>query len=332
MPQQKMQAILIKEPGDAGQLMRGPFPKPQPQAADLLVKVKATALNRADIMQRQGKYPPPNGASPILGLEMAGVVEQAGPQCRGGNPGDRVCGLLPGGGYAEYAVIPGDMALPIPAHLSFEEAAAIPEVFLTAYQTLFWLGELQEGERVLIHAGASGVGTAAIQLARDAGAIPIVTAGAERKLSVCRDLGAQAAITYKDGPFAPKVLEAVQHQGVHLILDFVGAAYWQQNLSVLTTDGRLVLIALLGGAKVEMVDLRVFLKKRIKLLATTLRARSQEYKTQLTRDFAAYALPRLQDGRLKPVIDSVFDWDNVRQAHEYMEQNQNIGKIILTGM
>jgi tumor protein p53-inducible protein 3 len=183
-----MKAILVKEPGDADQLMLGTYQMPEPSDDELFVKVKATALNRADILQRRGFYPPPKGASPILGLEMAGIVEWVGPKCSDWKPGDRVFGLLPGGGYAEYAVIPEAMAMPIPENFSFEEAAAIPEVFLTAYQTLFWLGNLQEKETVLIHAGASGVGTAAIQLARGKGATVIITAGSEQKLAACLEL------------------------------------------------------------------------------------------------------------------------------------------------
>lgn len=319
----------MKAPGDAGQLELGTFPKPEPAGNEILVKVKATALNRADILQRQGKYPPPKGASPLLGLEMAGIVEEVGAQCAQWKPGDRVFGLLPGGGYAEYVTMPEAMALPIPENFGFAEAAAIPEVFLTAYQTLFWIGRLQQGETVLIHAGASGVGTAAIQLARETGATILATAGAERKLEVCRNLGAYEAINYKEGPFAPKVLEATSNRGVDLILDFVGASYWEQNMSVLATDGRLVLIAVLGGAKVERVNLGLLLGKRIQLTATTLRTRSLDYKIRLTQEFADFALPRFLDGCLKPVIDRIFSWEQVSEAHQYMEANKNIGKLVL---
>ncbi len=324
-----MKAILIKQPGGSEQLELGTFPTPQPADNELLVKVKATALNRADIMQRQGNYPQPKGASPILGLEMAGVVEEVGESCSRWKNGDRVCALLPGGGYAEYAVVPDALAMPVPENLDLEEAAAIPEVFLTAYQCLSWIGRLREGETVLIHAGASGVGTAAIQLAREIGARIIVTAGSERKLSVCRDLGADVTINYKDGPFAPRVRDATDARGVDLILDFVGASYWEQNVSALALDGRLVLISLLGGATVEQVNLGKLLRKRVQLTATTLRARSVEYKADLIRDFADFALPRFADGRLKPVIDRIFSWQEVAEAHQYMEANKNIGKIVL---
>lgn len=324
-----MKAVMIHQPGGIEQLYLGDTPTPEPQADELLVKVHATALNRADIAQRQGFYPPPPGASEIMGLEMAGVVEEVGSQCSGWKKGDRVCGLLPGGGYAEYAVIPGEMALSIPDSMTLEEAAAIPEVFLTAYQTLFWLGQLTKGQTVLIHAGASGVGTAAIQLAREAQARVMTTAGSEEKLQACRSLGAEVAIHYKEGPFEPKVLEATSQKGVDVILDFVGAPYWVQNLNCLNVDGRLVLISTMGGSKVEQFNLRAFMMKRVHVMGTTLRARSKDYKIALTQAFATEAYAKFSDGRLKPVVDKVFPWEKVAEAHQYMEENRNIGKIVL---
>ena len=205
----------------------------------------------------------------------------------------------------------------------------MPEVFLTAYQALFWLGSLQRGQRVLIHAGASGVGTAAIQLVREAGAEPLVTAGSPEKLAACRELGAAEAFSYREGPFAPRVKDATGGRGVDLILDFVGAPYWEQNVECLATDGRLILISTLGGPKVEKVNLLALISKRIQVTGTTLRARSVDYKIRLTEDFARFALPRFRDGRLKPVIDKVFSWESVREAHRRMEENRNIGKIVL---
>ena len=327
-----MKAVLVKEPGGPDQLTIGEFPTPEPAANEILVKVKATALNRLDIMQRQGNYPPPPGASPILGLDIAGVVERGGGETSRWKEGDRVFGLLAGGGYAQYASIDADLAMPIPENLSFEEAASIPEVFLTAYQALFWLGGVKEGQSVLIHAGASGVGTAAIQLAREAGARPMVTAGSENKLSSCRDLGASTAINYREGPFASKVLEATGNRGVDLILDFIGAPYWEENISSLAVDGRLILLSVMGGTEVEHLNLRELMRKRIGILATTLRARSEDYKIELTRDFSEFSLSRLADGRLKPVIDRVFPWEEVRDAHCHMEENKNVGKIVLNNM
>ena len=327
-----MKAVLVKEPGGRDHLTLGEFPTPEPTDDELLVRVKATALNRLDIMQREGRYPPPPGASPILGLDIAGVVEEAGEKTSGFKKEDRVFGLLSGGGYAEYAVLNGEMAMPIPDNLSFEEAASIPEAFLTAYQALFLMGGVKAGETVLIHAGASGVGTAAIQMVRESGAVAMVTAGSEEKLSACRGLGASTAINYKDGPFAPKVLAATENRGVNLILDFIGAPYWEGNLNSLAVDGRLILLSTMGGTDVENVSLRALMLKRIKVIATTLRARSDDYKIKLTKDFSEFSLSRFNDGRLKPLIDRIYPWEEVGEAHLYMEENRNTGKIVLNNM
>lgn len=324
-----MKAILVKSPGGVEQLTLGSCPTPQPDDDQLLVKVHATALNRADLMQRKGQYPPPQCASEILGLEAAGSVVKVGANCSGWQEGDRVFALLPGGGYAEYAAIPGNMAMRIPERLSFEEAAAIPEVFLTAFQALCWLGRLQSGECVLIHAGASGVGTAAIQLVREAGATAFVTAGSALKLDFCLQLGAALGINYKEDDFAAKVLEATDGGGVELILDFIGAPYWQQNLDSLAVDGRLVSLALLGGHQLQEASLRPILVKRLQIIGSTLRARTEDYKARLTADFTQNVLPGFGDGRYKPIIDSIFPWQEVQEAHRRMEENKNIGKIVL---
>ncbi|NDK57328.1 NAD(P)H-quinone oxidoreductase [Pontibacter fetidus] len=323
-----MKAILVKQPGGPEQLILGEYEQPLPSPNELLVKVYATALNRADTLQRQGKYPPPKGASPILGLEIAGVVEEAGINCTTYKKGDKVFGLLPGGGYAEYAVISEEMAMPIPDNLSFEEAAAIPEVFLTAWQALVWLGKLQPGERVLLHAGASGVGTAAIQLARALNAEVLVTAS-ESKLQACLDLGAHKAINYKEVPFEDEVLAYTNSEGVDVIVDFIAGPYFNQNLDCLRLDGRLVILASLGGGKVSEVDLRKILSKRLQVIGSTLRSRSKDYQIKLTEDLAQFALPLFKAGKLKPVIDSVYSWEDVAEAHRYIEQNKNIGKIVL---
>ncbi|WP_345159120.1 NAD(P)H-quinone oxidoreductase [Pontibacter saemangeumensis] len=323
-----MKAILVKQPGGPEQLVLGEHEQPLPGPSELLVRVHATALNRADTLQRQGKYPPPKGASPLLGLEIAGVVEEAGIRCTRFKNGDEVFGLLPGGGYAEYAIIQEDMALPVPANLTMEEAAAIPEVFLTAYQALVWLGRLQAGERVLVHAGASGVGTAAIQLARALQAEVLVTAS-EQKLQACLDLGAHRAINYKEVPFEDEVLAHTNSEGVDVIVDFIGGPYFNANIECLRLDGRLVLLATLGSGKVEAFDLRKVLAKRLHIMGSTLRSRTRGYQAQLTEEMWAFAKPHFESGRIKPVIDSVFDWQQVAEAHRYMEQNRNIGKIVL---
>jgi NADPH:quinone reductase-like Zn-dependent oxidoreductase len=213
--------------------------------------------------------------------------------------------------------------------MTFEEAAAIAEVFLTAYQCLFWLGGLDKGQQVLIHAGASGVGTAAIQLVREAGGRSIVTAGSAEKLVACQKMGADVTINYKEGPFAEKVLAATGGRGADIILDFVGASYWKDNLAAIATEGRWIIISTLGGHEVPVLDLRRLMAKRITLVGTTLRSRSEDYKIRLTQAFASFALPLFEQGRLVPVIDSVFPWEEVAAAHRYMEENRNIGKIIL---
>jgi putative PIG3 family NAD(P)H quinone oxidoreductase len=323
-----MRAILVEKEGDPEHLTLGEHPDPTPAPDELLVDVHATALNRADTMQRRGNYPVPEGASAILGLEMAGVVAEAGAECAGWAAGDRVFGLLAGGGYAERTTIHHEEAMPIPEALSFEEAAAVPEVFLTAYQALHWLGELQRGERALVHAGASGVGTAAIQLAVEAGAEVLVTASAP-KHDLCRELGARAAIDYRSEDFAARVEELTGGAGVDVILDFIGAPYFQKNIQSLRTDGRVIQLATLGGATVEEVSLRALMAKRVHLKATTLRSRAQGYKIRLSQEFAAYALPLFEEGTLRPVTDRVYDWDDAAEAHRRMEANENAGKLVL---
>ena len=323
-----MKAIILKQPGGPEQLILGEYEQPLPKPYELLVRVHATALNRADTLQRQGKYPPPKGESPLLGLEMAGEVVEAGISCTRFKKGDKVMGLLPGGGYAEYAVVHEEMAMPIPDNLSMEEAAAIPEVFLTAWQALVWLGKLQAGERTLIHAGASGVGTAAIQLARALKADVLVTAS-EHKIKACLELGAHKAIDYQDVPFEDEVLAYTNSEGVDVIVDFIAGPYFKQNIECLRLDGRLVLLASLGGGKVEEFDLRQILIKRLQVIGSTLRSRTRDYQIKLTQDMSNFALPLFQSGAIKPVVDSVFDWQEVAEAHRYMEANKNIGKIVL---
>ncbi|MHA6246661.1 NAD(P)H-quinone oxidoreductase [Pontibacter sp. CAU 1760] len=323
-----MKAILVKKPGGPEQLEVGEYEKPLPGPNELLVRVHATALNRADTLQREGKYPSPKGASPLLGLEVSGVVEEAGIKCTKYKKGDKVFGLLPGGGYAEYAVLHEEMAMAIPANLSFEEAAAIPEVFLTAYQALVWLGKLQAGERLLLHAGASGVGTAAIQLARAMQAEVLVTAS-EGKLQACLDLGAHKAINYKEAAFEDEVLAHTNSEGVDVIVDFIAAPYFKANMECLRLDGRLVLLASLGGGKVDEFDLRKILMKRLHIIGSTLRSRTPGYQMQLSAEMWAFAKPYFESGKIKPVIDSVYPWHEVADAHRYMEQNRNIGKIVL---
>ncbi len=326
---QKMRAVLVRAPEERDQLYIGEVSRPVPSEEEVLVRVRATALNRADILQRKGKYPPPPGASPILGLEMAGEVVEVGTRVQRWKPGDRVFGLLAGGGYAQYTVIHEQMAMPIPENLSFEEAAAIPEAFLTAYQALYWLGDFAPEKRVLIHAGASGVGTAAIQLVREGKGEALITAGSERKIAFCLELGAHYGFNYREGPFAPYILRVTDEQGVDLILDFIGAPYWEANIQVLAPDGTLVMLSTLGGSVVNQVDLRQLFRKWGHVVASTLRNRPLPYKIRLTREFENHILPLFAEGRLRPVIYRILPWTKVAEAHRIMEMRENIGKIVL---
>ncbi|PHN00835.1 NAD(P)H-quinone oxidoreductase [Flavilitoribacter nigricans] len=323
-----MQAVQFHRPGGTEELFLGEYPTPVPGPREILVKVAYTALNRADLLQRTGNYPVPPDDSPIMGLEMSGKVVAIGSKVNKWSIGDEVFGLLNGGGYAEQAVIHEDMAMPIPDGLSLREAAAIPEVFLTAFQALHWIGQLQAGETALIHAGASGVGTAALQLVRLAGATSIVTASAG-KHAICRELGAARAIDYRTEDFAEVVKEITDGKGVNVIVDFIAANYFKQNLNALGLDGRMIMLALMGGIKVPEVNLALILGKRLQITGSTLRSRSLDYKIRLTGDFYRHAHEHFSSGRLRPIIDSVFSWEEVKAAHDYMEANKNQGKILL---
>lgn len=322
-----MKGVIVNNPGGPEQLEITELPSPQPQAGELLIEVHAAAVNRTDIVMREGKAG--YATNPILGVEVAGTVIEVNGESTY-TVGDRVMGLVNGGGYAEYAVMPIDRAIPIPDSFSFADAAAIPEVFLTAYQTLYWIGKLQQGETVLIHAGASGVGTAAIQLAKQISkATVIVTAGSAKKLDFCRELGADVLINYKEQSFDEEVLRATNGQGADVILDFVGADYWAKNLASIKKEGRWVLIGVLGGVKVEQMNLFALMSKCVQLTGTLLTPRSDEYKARLTQDFAANVLAYFDNSSIKPIIDTIFPLEKVSDAHIHMEENRNTGKIIL---
>lgn len=324
-----MQAVIFDQAGAAHQLRIGAWEKPRPQEHEILVAVAASALNRADLLQREGKYPPPKGASPILGLEISGEVVELGSKVTRWKKGELVFGLISGGGYAEYAVIHENMAMPVPDQLSLIEAAAIPEVFLTAYQALAWLAQFKAGEKLLIHAGASGVGTAAIQLARRLQADKIIVTASASKHQMCLSLGADLAIDYQHEDFEERIKAHTAGQGIDVIIDFVAAPYFDKNINSLGIDGRLVLLATLGGATVERFNLLKLLSKRLQITASTLRSRSLDYQMQLTTDFAAFALPLFEEKKLKPIIDRIYSWEQIIEAHQYMESNQNTGKIVL---
>lgn len=328
-----MRALLVNNDADRPKMEMGEYPTPKPSDLELLVRIHTTALNRADLMQKAGKYPPPKGESELLGLEMSGIVESVGQKVTRFKPGDFVFGLLGGGGYAEYCVIHEEMAISKTENLSFEEAAAIPEVFLTAFQAMIWLGRLKENETILIHAGASGVGTAAIQLAKQLrNATIIVTAGSGEKLELCKELGADLMINYKQIDFAEVIEKKLDKNKVDVIIDFVGSPYWDGNIRSLNTDGRVVYLSMLGGATVEKMSIVPILKKRLTIQGSTLRNRSFDYKKRLTSDFYCETSDLFKQGKLKPVIDSIFSWKEVEAAHKRMENNRNAGKIVLNSI
>lgn len=315
-----MRAVLVPVPGGPEALVLGEAPEPALRDREVLVRVRAAGVNRADLLQAAGKYPPPPGESEILGLEASGVVE---------GTDERVCFLLPGGGYAEKVAVPRTMLMPIPAGLSFEEAAAIPEAWFTAYLNLFREGSLAPGEVVLLHAAASGVGTAAIQLARDAGARVAATVRTAAKAEVLAALGAELVVDTAARDFAEAVEERYGKSAVGLVLDPIGGTALAGNVRVLARKGRLVLIATMGGGAAEL-DLRAVLTKRLRIVGSTLRARSLAEKSELTAAFVRDVLPGFADGRFRPLLDSVFPFVKAAEAFRRMESNANVGKIVLT--
>jgi len=323
-----MKVVLVEK--DTHRLSVGDWEDPVMGDEDILVSVKATALNRADLLQKIGKYPPPPGESTVLGLEMAGIVEEVGFSVKQQWAiGDRVCALLPGGGYAAKVKVPGGLAMAIPEGFSFEEAAAIPEVFLTAYLNIFMLGGLQPGQTVLVHAAGGGVGPAVMQLVKQFGGKVIATVRSDEKVAACLGFGADLAVNAKTDDFAAKVNEYTQNNGVNLILDPVGATYFEQNLQCLATEGQLILIGLMGGYTISNLDLRKLMLRRWQLIGSTMRALSVARKTEIVQRFVQQFMPMFSDGRLKPTIDSVYDVSNINDAHARMEQNFNVGKIIV---
>jgi putative PIG3 family NAD(P)H quinone oxidoreductase len=323
-----VKAVLTDRPGDETVLRVGEALPPPLGPGELRLRVAATAVNRADLLQRQGFYPPPPGASPILGLECAGTVAEVGEGVSGWQVGDRAMALLPGGGYAEEVAVHAGSALPVPEILSLEEAAAVPEVFLTAYLNLFELGRLEPGGIALVHGGGSGVGTAAIQLCRAAGARVFVTAGSDEKGARCRALGAELAINYRTESFAERVREATGGRGVDVVLDSIGAAYLGDNLASLAVGGRLVLIGLMGGAKAE-IGLAVLLARRLSVIGSTLRTRSVGEKAAIVAGFQARFGADLAAGRIRPIVDRVLPLEAVADAHRAMKASEHFGKIVL---
>lgn len=328
MTTEKMHAIVFDDFGGPNVLYIGRVDKPVPGPGQLLVKVSATALNRADTLQRRGKYPSPAGDSTIMGLEIAGEVAAVNQDIKNFKVGDRVFGLVGGGGYAEFCLIDAQMAMKMPANWNYSYAAAIPEVFLTANETVFELGQLQSGQDLLLHAAASGVGTTIIQMAKNINANTYATVGSEEKAAFVLQLGAKAAINYKTTDFLAWIMHQTSDHGVDMVEDFVGKDNFTRNLAALKAEGRLIQVATMSGATAE-IDLRLLMGKRLHILGSVMRSRTLADKRAITKRFIDRWWNKLVNGEIKPVIDKVYDWHDVIAAHEHMESNANIGKIVL---
>ena len=325
-----MKSIVITRPGGPEVLATEERPVPEPGPGEIRVRVHASALNRADLLQRRGSYPAPPGApADVPGLEYAGEVDAVGEGAGRWAVGNRVMGIVGGGGHAEYVVVHEREAIRIPQPFSWEEAAAIPEVFLTAYDALFRQLDLKMGERVLILAVGSGVGTAALQLARAAGAMTLGTSRTKEKLRKAEELGLEVGIDTSREDLAEAVNQATYGSGVHAVLDLVGGKLLEASLRVLALKGRAIVVGTTGGSKAE-IDLGLLLRRRIQLLGTVLRTRPLEEKIALAREFSGSVLPLLSSGRIRPVVDEVFSFKDIRKAHERMESNDTFGKIVLT--
>ncbi len=324
-----MTAIEIPEPGGPDALVPTTRPVPEPGEGEVLIKVAAAGVNRPDVMQRRGGYPPPPGASDIPGLEIAGAVAALGPGVTGLKTGDQVLALVTGGGYAEYCAAPTAQCLPVPKGLDLKEAAAIPETFFTVWTNVFDRGGLQAGESLLVHGGSSGIGTTAIQLAHAFGARVFTTAGSAEKCKACEGLGAERAINYREEDFVEVVKEATGNAGVNVVLDMVGGDYIQRNIKALAPDGRLCYIAFLGGSKAE-VDFLPMMLKRITISGSTLRARSVEFKAEIAQNLKKNVWPLIETGTVKPILHETFPLAEAAAAHRLMESSAHIGKIVLT--
>jgi tumor protein p53-inducible protein 3 len=326
--QPEMRAVVVRQPGGPAELEIGRVPAPRLQPGCVEIEVKASALNRADLLQRRGLYPPPKGASDILGLECAGVVRAVAPDVNGFRAGERVMALLSGGGYAERAVVPEGHLMRVPSGLSFEQAAAIPEAFLTASEALLSTGQLEAGGWVLIHAAAGGVGSAAVQLARRIGAHVIACAGSPDKVEWVRKLGADVALNYREQDFEAACLEHTEGRGVDVVLDFVGAPYAERHQRCLAEAGRWVVLGMLGGSEAKL-DLARVLRRRLRIAGLVMRSRSSADKAMIVARFVERFWSDLETGALAPQVDRVYPLAQVRAAHERMEKNENVGKIVL---
>lgn len=322
-----MRAVTVPTPGGVDALEVVDLPMPEPAAGEVLIRVTAAGVNRADVLQRQGYYDPPTGATPVLGLECSGDIIAVGDGVTDLQPGAHVCALLTGGGYAEYVSVPAGQVATVPEGITLTEAAGLMEVASTVWSNVFMMGKLQHGETLLVHGGGSGIGTFAIQLGKAFGAKVVVTVGSQEKAAFCRELGADLAINYREQDFA----EVMRAEGIRadVILDIIGAKYLAANVSVLATAGRLVVIGMQGGVKAEL-NLGALLSKRAAVMATSLRARPAGEKAAIVSAMVAQVWPLIADGTVRPIIHATFPLEEVRSAHQMMEDSTHTGKILLT--
>lgn len=324
-----MRMIEVPHPGGSEVLALGTRAVPTPNADEVLIKVAAAGMNRADVMQRNGHYPPPPGASDLLGLEVSGTVAAIGSDISGIAVGEPVCALLAGGGYAEYCVAHASSCLPVPDGMTVVDAAALPETFFTVWTNLFMRGGLKSGEKCLIHGGSSGIGTTAIQLAKAFDAEVCITAGSDEKCQACIAMGADHAVNYRQANFVDEVLGWTDGQGVNLILDIISGDYLAKNIKCLADEGRIVIIATQGGIR-SQINVLPIMTKRLTITGSTLRPRTVEQKAEIAAELRAHAWPLLNQGKIRPVIDSKYPMSQVREAHERFESGSHIGKILLT--
>ena len=324
-----MRAVTVSEPGGPEVLSLSELPDPEPGPGEVVIDVAATAVNRADLLQRQGLYPPPPGASEIIGLECSGTVSAVGPEVADRKVGDEVCALLAGGGYATRVCVPAGQVMPVPSGVDVVTAAALPEVACTVWSNVFMIAGLQPDEHLLVHGGAGGIGTFAIQLASVLGAQVLTTAGSAEKLAVCADLGADVTINYREDDFVEAVRAATDGHGADVILDNMGASYLGRNVEALATEGRLVIIGMQGGTKGEL-DIAALLRKRGAVVATALRSRPPEEKAAICAAVAEHVWPLVADGRIRPVVHTSLPLAEAGKAHALMEASDNVGKILLT--
>ncbi len=323
-----MKAITLPQPGGPEALVLDDVPDPMPRPGEVVVEVVAAGVNRADVMQRQGHYDPPPGSSAYPGLEVSGRIAQLGDGVDGWSVGDEVCALLTGGGYAEKVTVPVGQLLPVPAGVSLEDAAALPEVACTVWSNIFMTANIQPGEVLLVHGGGSGIGTMAVQLGREVGARVAVTAGSPEKLEVCRELGASILVNYRTEDFEAVVREATDGHGADVILDTIGAKYLARNVGLLAVNGRLVVIGLQGGRTAE-IDLGAMLAKRCALVATTLRARPAAEKAVIVAAVREHVWPLIESGRVRPIVHAAYPLGDAAGAHREMEASTHVGKLLL---